>query len=248
MAATMVSSSRIQSAYFIQSSRRSSRSFLWRPSHLRQKPLRVYRQARNRKRPRATRRCRRVYEETIRQISDSGALEGRDLGAVWNTVRDYWQRLSEAKALSARPSHARHESQHPQVPAGSPNGAIRAWRQWRRARSRRRANPSASITTKMATRSWSDQTPIAPLLDEEIPSFSVDEGAGCDEASLLLAVERIDQPEQTSSSKRWARRMRSGYRPRRYRSIAGARTAAGAFDIWRSRPAAAREREDDFYG
>jgi hypothetical protein len=62
--------------------------------------------------------ARRVYDKVIREISDSGELQGRDLGSIWNAVRNHWQ--PAAKALAFRAGF--DPEKHPRHPAGSSEG------------------------------------------------------------------------------------------------------------------------------
>jgi hypothetical protein len=39
-----------------------------------------------------------VYEETIRQTSVSGGLEGHHVAGIWQDAWDYWQSLPRAEA------------------------------------------------------------------------------------------------------------------------------------------------------
>ena len=41
--------------------------------------------------------ARKQYEQVIRTIADSGALEGQDIGKTWDEIRDHWSE-SEAGA------------------------------------------------------------------------------------------------------------------------------------------------------
>jgi len=41
--------------------------------------------------------ARRIHEQTIREISASGQLPGRDLDAIWRENRDRWSRLPTEK-------------------------------------------------------------------------------------------------------------------------------------------------------
>ena len=49
--------------------------------------------------------ARRVYAETIRKISNSQSLGGRNLNAIWDEIRNCWQFLSQ-KALAQRAAAA----------------------------------------------------------------------------------------------------------------------------------------------
>ena len=46
--------------------------------------------------------ARRQYEQVIRTIADSGALEGQDIGKTWDEIRDRW---SESEASSGTSKH-----------------------------------------------------------------------------------------------------------------------------------------------
>jgi hypothetical protein len=46
--------------------------------------------------------ARRQYEKVIRDIADSGAVAGQDIGETWDEIRDHW---SESEASSGTSKH-----------------------------------------------------------------------------------------------------------------------------------------------
>jgi hypothetical protein len=65
--------------------------------------------------------ARRVSEETIRQVSDSDDVGGRDVAQLWDEVRNYWKSISEGKSLESEASRlaksSRNQTQGQEEPA-----------------------------------------------------------------------------------------------------------------------------------
>jgi len=47
--------------------------------------------------------ARKQYEQVIRTIADSGALEGQDIGKTWDEIRDHWTESEASSGTSKRP-------------------------------------------------------------------------------------------------------------------------------------------------